>query len=120
MPEGSVILVVDDDLEVREAIADLLGDAGHTIVMARNGREALDALAAGPLPCLILLDMMMPVMDGYEFLERRAQDPTLAAIPVAVLTAQRAPDLARIGKDVRVFTKPISLKELVSAVDEYC
>src|SRR5687768_14141295 len=101
------ILLVDDDADIREALEELLVDAGHSIITAGNGRQALDVLAREPLPALILLDMMMPVMDGYEFLLEQRKDERLASIPVAVLTASRNPDRGRIG-EVPVFTKPIS------------
>src|SRR5262245_54428513 len=92
------IMVVDDDVDIRDALSDMLDDFGHPVVTARNGREAIDQLQSDPLPSLILLDLMMPVMDGYEFLEAKRKDARIASIPVAILTAARSPDLARIGQ----------------------
>ena len=109
------ILLVDDDDDIREALEELLSDAGHSIMTAGNGRQALDLLATEPLPALILLDVMMPVMDGYEFLHEQRKDARIAAIPVVVLTASRNPDRGRIG-EVPVFTKPISLDDLQSYI----
>jgi len=102
---------VDDDADIREALEELLADSGYSVMTAGNGRQALDLLADEPLPSVILLDMMMPVMDGYEFLEAQRNDQRLASIPVAVLTASRSPDLKRIGS-AQVFTKPICFSDL--------
>ncbi len=87
--EGCDILLVEDDVDVREAIAEGLEDVGYHVMATANGREALDYLktAAGGLPGLILLDLMMPTMDGWEFQEQMAREPTCAGIPVVVLSA---------------------------------
>jgi CheY-like chemotaxis protein len=115
-----VILLVDDDRGICDAISDLLCDSGYQIITASNGRAALDALDAGPLPFLILLDLAMPVMDGYEFLRERAKDPRLASIPVAVLTAQPPSNPATLGLDVPIYRKPIGLSELNAVISAFC
>src|SRR5262249_28727536 len=79
------ILFVDDDDDIREAIAEGLTDNGFDVLTAANGLDAMRVLR-NTHPSVILLDLMMPVMDGYEFLEERRVDPALAAIPVAVIT----------------------------------
>jgi CheY-like chemotaxis protein len=82
------ILVVDDQSAIREMFAALLEDEGHTVACAANGREALDYLRqAEELPGLILLDLAMPVMTGWDFLREQRQDATLASIPVILMTA---------------------------------
>src|SRR5438270_3175209 len=81
------ILVVEDDETTRQSLATALRDAGFDVVTAGNGQEALDYVHSHPPPVLILLDMMMPAHDGWEFLRLRGQDPTLAGVPVIVLTA---------------------------------
>ena len=65
------VLVIDDDWAIRETVGEVLHDAGYQVVCASNGREALDYLRQGPVPCMILLDLMMPVMDGHQFREHQ-------------------------------------------------
>jgi CheY-like chemotaxis protein len=114
------ILVVDDDRDIREVLSETLADAGHDVVTATNGQEALEVLReGGPAPCLVLLDLMMPVMDGYVFLERRKQDPALAAIPVAVITAGRSIDWDRL-EGTTVVPKPLRLAHLMSVIEKFC
>jgi CheY-like chemotaxis protein len=83
------LLVVEDDPDVREAISDVLRDAGYGITSAGDGDEALRALQAGLKPVAILLDLMMPGMNGYEFRAQQRADPAIADIPVIVLSAMR-------------------------------
>src|ERR1700758_817248 len=81
------ILLVDDDIPSTEALKEMLEGAGYDVVCAENGREALARLhETGPI-CVILLDIMMPGMNGFEFREAQLKDPTLASIPVVVVTA---------------------------------
>lgn len=84
------ILVVEDDADIRESIAYLLADEGYDVACAGDGREALTYLHEGHTPSLILLDMMMPHMDGLAFREAQQQEPALASIPVIVLSASSA------------------------------
>src|SRR5689334_1568939 len=79
------ILLVEDDYDTRGALVLLIEHLGMEVVEALNGREALDRLRGGFRPCLVLLDMAMPDMDGVEFRRAQLADPALAAIPVAVL-----------------------------------
>ena len=81
------ILVVDDDPDVRDAIASVLGDEGYQVTSAGNGREALEQLRKRTRPSLILLDMVMPDMDGWNFRMELKKQPELAAIPVVILSA---------------------------------
>ena len=82
------ILVLEDDESIRECTRDLLELNGYTVECARNGEEGIQVLRrSGGLPDLILLDLMMPVKDGFQFRLEQQQDPTLAHIPVVVLTA---------------------------------
>ncbi len=84
-----VILIVDDEPDARDALSDILRNAGHAVATAANGAEALAYLQDSPPPFLILLDLTMPVMDGWEFLDARTQDPVLRSIPVVVVSGQR-------------------------------
>ena len=88
--ERNRILVVEDDGDVREALVQLLEFEGYRVTSATNGRDAIDQLRAGAAPNLILLDLMMPVMDGPQFRAAQLGDPGLAAIPVIVLSAHSA------------------------------
>lgn len=82
-----LVLVVDDDPSVRRSTSRLLKTHGFSVMQAENGQTALDALKQmRDLPCLVVLDMAMPVMDGRGFLKLRAQDPLLLDIPVVVVT----------------------------------
>jgi CheY-like chemotaxis protein len=102
--EPAVVLVVDDDHDLRDAVTTLLEEGGFHAVGVCNGREALDLLRSdGARPSAILLDLMMPVMDGLQFREEQLADPDLAAIPVIVMTAHgRSPlDLLRASGFLR-------------------
>lgn len=100
------VLIVDDDEEICDALADLLRDEGYLVEVAANGGKALDALASMPMDA-ILLDLSMPVMNGYEFLEHRAADPELAKTPVIVMSAsasaiEPAPLTSVLGKPIDI------------------
>jgi CheY-like chemotaxis protein len=112
------ILVVDDDVDVREALADTLEYRGFAVVTATNGHDALRVLRSmSAPPAFILLDLMMPVMDGYTFLEEQRSDPDLASIPVAVVTAGFGVDRRRVGR-TPVLKKPLDVSELLTAVQQ--
>ena len=111
------ILLVDDDADIRAAFADVLGAEGYATSSAEHGRDALTQLASSPLPDLILLDLMMPVMNGKDFLAAIAEEPALAGIPLVVCTA-----FAGLGKELNraVLRKPIDLDELLATVRATC
>ncbi|MGC4000520.1 MAG: response regulator [Anaeromyxobacter sp.] len=106
------VLVVDDEADIRQAVSEILADEGYVVVGARDGAEAL-AQARAAHPSLVLLDLMMPRMNGWEFREAQRQDPELAKIPVVVLSA-----LARDkGIDASGYIeKPFDLDDLLTAV----
>jgi len=85
--EDSRVLLVDDDAATREHVAKMLEDNGWQVLEAGNGQEALQALESGPRPSAILLDLLMPKMDGFEFIQALDGDPRFRAIPVVVITA---------------------------------
>src|SRR5262249_1755713 len=84
---SGIVLVVDDDSDIRGALCELLEDEGYRVVAASNGEEALVYLNSRERPCVILLDLMMPVMDGWEFRRQQQKDPRWSQIPVVVITA---------------------------------
>jgi CheY-like chemotaxis protein len=115
------ILVVDDDHEVREAIAEVLADYGYVITTASNGREALARLHAGERPKVILLDLMMPFMDGFQFRAVQKAQPDLSDIPVVVLTAHH--DVSNVAARLGVaagLRKPFELTTLLETLDRVC
>lgn len=118
---GEHVLVVEDDHDVREAVGDALRAEGYGVTCTTNGREALDYLhGAGP-PRLILLDLRMPVMDGWEFMDAVGKDQSLAAIPVVLLSADR--DLGRRARELHAaayIEKPVDLDMLLSTVQRHC
>lgn len=115
------ILLVDDDTPSAEALRDILESEGHAVRTAENGRVALDALRRAEPFDVILLDIMMPVMNGYEFREEQLKDPGLASIPVIVLTAEGPARLrAAQLKAKHIFQKPLSPPDLLRVIREAC
>jgi CheY-like chemotaxis protein len=113
------VLIVDDDLEIRETLCELLRDEGYEVVGVRNGQEALDYLRGAEPPCLILLDLMMPVMDGLEFLAHWQKEPTSKASAVVILTASGIAH-GSIQAAKEILPKPLRLETVLDAVERYC
>ena len=119
MVEGSLqrVLVVDDDHAVRSIVAETLRGEGYQVDEANNGAAALEQLQAVE-PDVILLDIVMPVVDGYEFLERLRQERDIASIPIVLVSATHAlPDAAHELGVRAVLTKPFDMGMLVAIVD---
>jgi CheY-like chemotaxis protein len=122
MNGSRTVLVVEDDDPIRDILLEILNDQGYDAVGAANGRDALDLLRSlEPLPCLVLLDLMMPVMDGAAFREAQVRDPSLAAIPVVVLSAyaDAAAQARRMGA-TGFLKKPVEVKRVVELARTYC
>jgi CheY-like chemotaxis protein len=115
------ILVVDDEPEIRFLISELLSDEGYTVAQAANGREALLYLHTAPIPpCLIILDLRMPVMSGWDFLQVRQQDPLLAPIPIVIVSAARTSiSVSALGVQAAL-DKPFDTDRLLATVQRYC
>jgi CheY-like chemotaxis protein len=112
------VLLVEDDVDVREAVSDTLQDAGYRVLSARHGKEALELLrSGGSRPCLILLDLMMPVMDGWQFRELQSKDPALSDIPVVALSAHGGLHALDAADHLR---KPVQLRALMEVVQRFC
>jgi two-component system response regulator MprA len=114
------VLVVEDDPDISSMLVEVLDLEGYRTATAANGREALNLLHAGLRPRLILLDLMMPELNGWQFRAAQLEDPRLAEIPVVVLSAnvaaaQRGDGLAQVPG----LRKPVDVAELVAAVDRY-
>jgi len=116
------VLIVDDDEDIRESMIDFLQDHGYAPVGATNGKDALDKLEGGLTePCVIIMDLMMPVMDGLTFRDEQLRHPALAGIPVIVVSAFR--EAAAVVKDmdcVDLVAKPLDLDKLLRVVRQHC
>ena len=120
-PMAKLILIVEDDLDLARLVAEILEAAGYRTAIATNGHEALDHLQTNGRPDLILLDMMMPVMDGWKFREEQQRLPTLASIPVVTVTADgdargKAASIQAAG----YVAKPIMIDTLLDEVERIC
>jgi CheY-like chemotaxis protein len=109
------VLVVDDDPSVRALFADALEEAGHRVELAADGAQALARLREGAQPCVVLSDVRMPRMDGWELSRATGRDPELAAIPVVVMTGDRILSFTSPARD-----KPFSVTELDAVVQRTC
>lgn len=110
------VMIVDDEADIRDTLADFLSDEGYEVVTAGDGRRALSHLAAGEVPCVIILDLIMPVMNGNELYEHLQQDARLSGVPVIVTTS----DPSRAPAGPVTMTKPIDLGRLLTRVREHC
>jgi len=113
------VLIVEDDADLREMMAQLLSLEGFQTAAVANGREALDYLHNGDAPDLILLDLMMPVMDGWEFRRKQQADPALASVPVIVLSALDQSRAADVNATA-FLKKPLDFDRLIQLVRRYC
>ena len=113
------VLLVEDDADLREMMAQLLSLEGFQTVSVSNGREALEYLQSGGSPDVILLDLMMPVMDGWEFRRQQRSDPELARVPVIVLSALDQPRVAEV-EPAAFLKKPLDFDRLLELVRHYC
>ena len=111
---GDLVLVVDDDDDIRSTVAAILTEEGYRVTSARSAEEALALLGAGLLPRVVIMDLGMRIMTGFEAAEVMAADHRLADVPVVVMTASR-PALPH-PPNVRVLLKPMSLESLLEAV----
>ncbi len=113
------VFIIEDDVDTREMIAKFLELEGYHVELASNGRQALDRFKDGADACVILLDLMMPVMDGWEFRRQQTQDKRLKAIPTIVVSAAGRDRMAQISADAYL-SKPVDMDELLSRVSQFC
>jgi CheY-like chemotaxis protein len=109
------VLVVDDDPIVRDLLSDVLAEAGHIVAVAADGVDALTRLRDGDLPCVVLTDVRMPRMDGFELARAVSRDPTVNSVPVVVLTGDRVLSFTSPARD-----KPFSTAELDALIGRSC
>jgi CheY-like chemotaxis protein len=117
VPDPKTIVLVEDDDGIRETMAALLEDEGFRVVQAANGEEGLAAIRAATDPCLVLLDLWMPVMNGWQMLEAMRRDEALRRVPVVVISA--AGDLTPPDGAAAFLRKPIRLETLLRNVDQF-
>lgn len=111
-------LIIEDDASIRETFKFVLEFEGYKVLTAQNGKEGLELLSRIPKPCLIFLDLMMPIMNGLEFLKRIEKDENLATIPVVIVSA-----FTERAKDVHVkeiISKPVDLAKILNLAKEFC
>jgi CheY-like chemotaxis protein len=111
------VLVVEDELELREMMRDALELNGYAVVTAEDGQDALDKIGDIEHLCLVILDLLMPVMNGWDFVEKMRQRAEWAAIPIVVHSSAPAPPSAGV---TRVIQKPMLFERLISIAREYC
>lgn len=115
-----MVLIVEDDVGIREALQLGLELEGYEVVTAENGRAALDLLSHVKRPCLILLDLMMPVMDGWAFAGEVDRLAELATVPLVIVTAFPEPGADLTTRAAAVLKKPVSLEGVLQWVKHYC
>jgi CheY-like chemotaxis protein len=116
------VLVVEDDTDLRESLSQALRDHGFTVTQAGNGQQALDLLRSGIRPGVILLDLMMPVLSGWELRDALRQDPALAKIPQLVISAymDEAEQVVLALPPDDCIRKPFHLRILIDAIEPHC
>jgi CheY-like chemotaxis protein len=117
----SGVLIVDDDPDIRVILADLLTMEGYPVATVSDGREALSHLRDSPTPCLILLDLMMPVMNGWEFRAEQMKDPIFRSVPTVLFTGVPNPEEEAVSLNVAGFvTKSLEFRKILDLVKRFC
>jgi CheY-like chemotaxis protein len=111
------VLVVEDDDDIRDMIGELLEDEGYETALAKNGRNALELLEKMPRPALVLADLLMPVMDGWELLKALSGNDRLATIPVIIMSGTNLPN---VPPNQTVIKKPADMGILLRIVHDHC
>ena len=113
------VFIIEDDVDTRDMLAKFLELEGFNVELAANGRQALDLLATGTTVNVIVLDLMMPVMDGWEFRRRQVEDARLRNIPTIVVSAAGRDRLTQVSADAYL-SKPVDMDELLERVSQLC
>ena len=120
MSDSKRIFVVEDDLHIRESLTEVLEIEGFNVFSAVNGQEALDILRSGEKADLILLDLMMPIKDGFQFKAEQEVDPLISHIPVIIMSANGNMSAKKeLGVVKEFLKKPIDLDALLSTINRY-
>lgn len=114
------VLIVEDDPDIRESLRDVLEEEGYVVTSATNGREGLDRISEIERPCLVLLDLLMPLMDGSEFLARLRQTNAHATTPVVIVSAWTDEARRVRGATQGFLQKPVSVSSLIETVRKFC
>lgn len=116
------VFVVEDDQDIREALTELLESEGYEVTTAENGQIGMDKLsAASQLPNLILLDLMMPVKDGFQFYAEKSANPIFSDVPVIVMSADgHILDKQKQMRAQAYIKKPVDIDHILRVVDQYC
>lgn len=119
---GRDVLVVEDDTDLRESLSQALQDHGFGVTTAANGQEALDLLQAGARPSVILLDLMLPVLNGWQLRDVLRHDPDLGQIPQLVISAymDEAEQVVLALPPDDCIRKPFHLRILIDAIERHC
>jgi DNA-binding response OmpR family regulator len=121
MEKVDTVLIVEDDADLRNSLAELLALRGFKVVTVEDGREALDTLASGLSPCLIILDLMLPIVNGWEFRSQQLADPRFSGIPTIILSGVN--DLEAESQRLQAIAfvpKPLDIDFLFKTVEQYC
>lgn len=113
------VLVIEDDQDTREMLGRFLELEGFNVETAANGRQALERLGSGVRASVIVLDLMMPVMDGWQFRLEQIRDASLSHIPVIVVSAAGRDRIDKIKAEAYL-SKPVDLDELLERITQYC
>ncbi|MCP3143977.1 response regulator [Pyxidicoccus xibeiensis] len=119
MPEKPTVLLVEDDFDIADSLLDVLDDAGFRPVWCPEGAKALDYLSTHAAPAVILLDLMMPGMDGFQFRRRQVSQQQLSDIPVVVMTASRDQERLQELSPAGWISKPFHLDELFRTLERF-
>ena len=112
------VLIVDDDPDIRDAVGECLRYEGYDVHSAADGRDALDRLEYGLRPAVILLDLMMPVLNGFDVLEALKSRPEWKSIPVVIVSANRGYEAEDLSGAVSIPRKPVNVDRLLAAVEQ--
>lgn len=117
---SATVFIVEDDVDTREMLGRFLELEGYRVETAANGKLALERLESGVGACVILLDLMMPVMDGWQFRQVQQNDPSLSRIPVVVVTAAGPRERIRPITADGWLAKPLDLDHLLATIERFC
>ena len=118
-PRRCLVAIIEDDSEFRTMLRELLEEERYRVIAMANGAEALEMLRGDSMPDVILLDVSMPIMDGFDFLRHRNADPRLSTVPVVLVTNAKPHERPTVGVS-DVVRKPIDIDEILLAIKRYC